>query len=167
MRAPAKGLWQWAENGAVLVWHDGTTIAFRQEISQILEWLAPNGLPSFDAIVFLLAACRGKVPKASDIITEREASAPSRPSHAAVLQLARRQLKLQLQAALGELAKLSQLPAELKSGIKAKCVLAEAAFEAPGTKMPRCRALAARRSQEEEGSSGSRRRRVSQACLRT
>src|SRR5439155_5673228 len=81
LRAPAKGLWQWAENGAVLVWHDGTTIAFRQEISQILEWLAPNGLPSFGAIVFLLAACRGKVPKASDIITEREASASSTPSH--------------------------------------------------------------------------------------
>ena len=30
LRAPHDGLWRWAENGAVLVWHDGTTIALRK-----------------------------------------------------------------------------------------------------------------------------------------
>ena len=61
LRVPPDGLWRWSENGAVLVWHDGSTIAFREEIVQIIEWLAPNGLPSFGAIVFLLAACRARV----------------------------------------------------------------------------------------------------------
>src|SRR5215475_13523391 len=68
LRAPANGIWRWAENGAVLIWSDGSTIAFREEVVQIIEWLAPNGLPSFGAIVFLLAACRGKVPAVSDIV---------------------------------------------------------------------------------------------------
>src|SRR5262249_9600752 len=42
---------------------------------------------------------------------------------------ARLQLAAQLEAALDELRKLSSLPSELKTGVKAKCVLAEAIFE--------------------------------------
>lgn len=118
LRAPHDGLWHWAENGAVLVWHDGTTIAFREEIVQIIEWLAPNGLPSFGAIVFLLAACRGKVPVLADVITL--------PTNVHLKQLLHQG---QVTAALDQLQLVSQLPAELISGIKAKCVLAEAVFE--------------------------------------
>jgi hypothetical protein len=130
LRAPANGLWHWAEDGAVLVWHDDSTICFREEIVQILEWLVPNGLPSFGAIVFLLAACRGKVPTVAEIVTESQAMLPAAMSaQAALLFGARQQLKLQLGAALGHLATASQLPAELKSGSKARCVLAEAVFE--------------------------------------
>jgi hypothetical protein len=130
LRAPAGGLWHWAENGGVLVWHDGTTIAFREEVSQILEWLAPNELPSFGAIVFLLAACRGKVPAVTDIVTESKAPLPTgMGKDAAILLTARQQLKVQLEAALAQLAGVSRLPAEQISGIKAKCVLAEAVFE--------------------------------------
>ena len=72
MRAPANGLLHWAENGTVLVWRDGSTIAFREEMVQIIEWLAPNGLPSFGAIVFLLAACRSKVPAVAEAIGRRD-----------------------------------------------------------------------------------------------
>jgi len=130
LRAPANGLWQWAENGAVLVWRDGSTIAFREEIVQILEWLAPNGLPSFGAIVFLLAACRGKVPAVEDIIVESKAALPTgMGSEAGILLTARQQLRVQLESALQQLGKLAQLPGELNSGLKAKCVLAEAVFE--------------------------------------
>jgi len=130
LRAPASGLWRWAENGAVLVWKDGTTIAFREEIIQLIEWLAPNGLPAFGAIVFLLAACRGKVPKVAEILTESPVQLPAaNGSKAALLSTARRQLTAQLEAALDELAKVSRLPSELHSGVKAKCVLAEAIFE--------------------------------------
>ena len=35
LRAPANGFWRWAEGGQVLVWHDGSTIAFREEIIQL------------------------------------------------------------------------------------------------------------------------------------
>ncbi|HLX68877.1 MAG TPA: hypothetical protein VKV04_04535, partial [Verrucomicrobiae bacterium] len=130
LRAPVNGLWRWAENGAVLVWRDGSTIAFREEIVQIIEWLAPNGLPSFGAIGFLLAACRGKVPAVADIVAISNAPLPTvMGKDAALLLSARRQLQAQVGAALSELAKVSQLPSEINSGIKAKCVLAEAVFE--------------------------------------
>src|SRR6266511_4121532 len=90
LRPPANGLWRWAEDGAVLVWRDGGTIAFREEIAQLLEWLAPNGLPPFGAIVFLLAACRGKTPKVTDLVIESNAALPSHLSaRAAVLVSAR------------------------------------------------------------------------------
>jgi hypothetical protein len=123
LRAPGKGLWHWAEDGTVLVWHDGTTIAFREEVTRIIEWLAPNGLPSFGSIVFLLAACRGKVPVVGDLVMKPTLALPD--SSLAGLK----QLELQVAAALDELRKVSQLPEELNSGVKAKCVLAEAVFE--------------------------------------
>src|SRR6266540_6714993 len=91
LRAPAGGLWRWADNGAVLVWHDGSTIAFREEIAQILEWLAPNGLPTFGAIVFLLAAGRGKVPQVGEIVLEPVALLPAAARGNAALLLAARQ----------------------------------------------------------------------------
>jgi hypothetical protein len=130
LRVPPDGLWRWSENGAVLVWHDGSTIAFREEIVQIIEWLAPNGLPSFGAIVFLLAACRARVPGVSDIITISDTPLPAAAGKdAALLLSARDQLKAQLHSALSQLEKVSRLPGELNSGIKAKCILAEAVFE--------------------------------------
>src|SRR4030095_10185203 len=101
LRVPPGGPWRWAENGAVLVWQDGSTIAFREEIGLILEWLGPNGLPSFGAIVFLLASCRGKVCAVTDILDFSTSILPqSLGKHAAPLSSARHQLKLQLDAAL-------------------------------------------------------------------
>ena len=130
LRAPANGLWRWAENGAVLVWRDGATVAFREEIIRVLEWLAPNGLPSFGAIALLLAACRGKVPAVAEILREPTGALPvGLGAKVAVVLSARRQLAVQLEAALGQLEKLSQLPPELNAGLKAKCVLAEVVFE--------------------------------------
>ena len=129
LRTP-DNLWRWTENGAVLVWRDGSTIAFREEIVQILEWLAPNGLPSFGAIVFLLAACRGKVPNIADIVIEAKTPLPkSMGDDATVLLSARQQLKAQLESALAQLAKVAQLPSELNTGITARCLLAGAVFE--------------------------------------
>jgi hypothetical protein len=130
LRAPVGGLWHWAENGAVLVWQDGTTIAFREEVISLLEWLAPHGLPSFGAVVFLLAACRGKVPTVPEIVTISNTPLPaSAGKDASLLVSARAQLKAQLEAALSQLAKVSQLPRELISGLNAKSALAEAVFE--------------------------------------
>jgi hypothetical protein len=130
LRAPANGLWRWAEDGEVLVWRDGSTLAFRQEIQEIIEWLSPNGLPPFGSLVILLAACRGKIPAVEDIVTESKAALPmDMGKDAAVLLAARQQLKIQLGHALGQLRRINQLPAELNSGIRARCLLAEAVFE--------------------------------------
>jgi len=130
LRAPSGGLWHWAEEGSVLAWHDGSTITFRPEARQILEWLAPNGLPPFGAIVFLLAACRGKVAAVEDLLPEPPALASTTPASETFPSSAgRQQLKAQLAAALAELGKVAQLPPDLKNNPKARCILAEAVFE--------------------------------------
>ena len=131
LRAPASGLWHWDENGAVVVWMDGTTVAFREELVQILQWLAPNGLPPFGSIVLLLAACRGKLPPVETVVaTPGERAIIDSPERARLLLTARRQLAAQVTSALKELSKVSALPSGLNSGLNAKCVLAEAVFEA-------------------------------------
>jgi hypothetical protein len=130
LRAPANGPWRWAEDGNVVTWSDGSTVAFREEITQILQWLAPNGLPPFGAIVLMLAACRGKVPPVAAFLDDPKTPLSAElGAKAALLLTARHQLAAQLQAALVELGKLSRLPPDLNSGIKAKRVLAEAIFE--------------------------------------
>jgi hypothetical protein len=130
LQATAYLPWRWAENGNVLAWWDGTTVAFREEIIQILQWLAPNGLPPFGAIALMLAACRGKLPTVLSMMGDSAAPlSPDLGARAALLLTARSQLAAQLKAALEELGKLSKLPQELNSGIRAKCVLAEAIFE--------------------------------------
>src|SRR3954462_4527095 len=130
LRAPANGPWRWVEDGTVLIWSDGSTLAFREEITQILQWLAPNGLPPFGAIALMLAACRGKLPPVAAFLDDPKAPLSAQlGAKAALLLTARHQLAAQLQAALVELGKISKLPPELNSGIKAKCVLAEAIFE--------------------------------------
>ena len=130
LQAPPNGLWRWAEEGDVLVWADGATVSFRAEIVQILQWLAPNGVPPFGAIALMLAGCRGKVPSVLSLLESPTTPlSPERGPKAAALFTARLQLAAQLEAALVELRKLSTLPADLKTGIKAKCVLAEAILE--------------------------------------
>src|SRR5258705_13259430 len=90
LRAPLNACWHWAENGAVLVWRDGTTVAFREEVVAVLERLAAQELPPFSAIALLLAACRGKVPEVADVIGK--AKEPARQENAGLLKGARQQL---------------------------------------------------------------------------
>jgi len=60
-------LWRWSEDGRVVVWNDGRTIAFRQEVRAVLERLAPLGLPPFESIVLVLSACHaGYLPRAME-----------------------------------------------------------------------------------------------------
>jgi len=129
-RAPLHGPWSWAEDGGVLVWQDGSTIAFREEILQILEWLAPRGWPPFGSLVFLLAACRGKLPAISDFLRESGVPATIGKAKSFILTANKQQLLAQIQESLDQLDRLSRFPAELLSGLKSKCVLAEAVFEA-------------------------------------
>ncbi len=131
LRAPADGLWRWSDGGTVLVWRDGATIAFREEVLGILEWLAPHGLPPFDALVLLLAAVRGKVPTADQTLppasnTELPAELGGKVN---LLLLARQRQQQLTEPALDQLRRLHQLPPELQASLKAKCILAEAVFE--------------------------------------
>ena len=127
LRSPEDAPWCWAEDGAVLTWRDGTTIAFREEIVRIIEWLRPSGLPPFGCIVLLLAACRGKVPAIDELVRITNARIvlgakdPASPPREVIIGM--------LEDAVAQLARVSELPSELRSNLHAKCVLTEAIFE--------------------------------------
>lgn len=50
--------WRWSDDGEVIHWAGGGTIVFRSQLRQIVDALAPEGLPPFEALLMLLAACR-------------------------------------------------------------------------------------------------------------
>ena len=55
---PDGSFWRWDDQGAVIVWSNGSTIAFREELATILKRLAPKGLPAIDAVLLLIASTR-------------------------------------------------------------------------------------------------------------
>lgn len=115
LRAPSGGPWRWSDNAAVITWSDEGTVAFREEIRMVLEALAPQGLPPFGAVVLLLAACRNRVPDEAQVQSKVKIG-DAKGS--------------QLRLALDQLARVSRMPGELNTGTRARCVLAEAVFEA-------------------------------------
>ncbi|MBX0290704.1 hypothetical protein K3G63_09660 [Hymenobacter sp. HSC-4F20] len=64
-RAPQEYFWHWVEQGEILEWRSGATICYRAELVQVLQALAPSGLPSLGTLLLLLAACQGGWPEAS------------------------------------------------------------------------------------------------------
>ncbi len=120
LRLPPKARWRWDEGANVLVWSDGTTLAFRSELELVLERLAPTGLPSFPSLVLLLAAARGKTN-----LLEESISVSDENRNQLLLAFRSRQQR----QVLAKLAPLSALPAELVAKPAGKAVVAEAIFE--------------------------------------
>jgi MoxR-vWA-beta-propeller ternary system domain bpX0/MoxR-vWA-beta-propeller ternary system domain bpX1 len=132
--------WRWAEQGKVLVWCDGTTVAFQEEVASILESLAPAGLPPFRAVMVLIAACRGKFPPSAASLglrPEGAMAASAMPGTKAV-SFVPTQLSLlpwndpanqDFSEFLARLRALHQLPAELRNSPRAKALLIDAVFE--------------------------------------
>ena len=58
LSVPIRSFWKWDDGGGVVVWRSGGTITFREELSAVLRRLAPQGLPSIDAVLLLIAATR-------------------------------------------------------------------------------------------------------------
>lgn len=57
---PLFSFWKWSQDGQVLCWRDGTTIAFRQELDAIIERLSTTGLPPLSSIALVLGACQAE-----------------------------------------------------------------------------------------------------------
>jgi len=116
--------WRWAEGGKVLVWADGSTVAFRDELVEILDGLASNGLPPFRLVVLILAACKGKMPPTSQSEGRDTATAPwNDPANQEFSEL------------LARLRQLHQLPAEHRENPRVKAILMETILE--GVNVPR------------------------------
>lgn len=48
--------WQWEDNGEVLAIPKGNTIAYKKAVSEMLEFLAPQGLPPFGSVLLVFIA---------------------------------------------------------------------------------------------------------------
>lgn len=117
---PPHRIWQWAERGEVITWHDGVTIVFRAELLEVVRHLAPQGLPPLGAIVFLLAACRQSWPEAS----EKVASLAGQ-----VASVTRRGIPGWLPDVMQGLDRVADLPTEVRNSTELKGILAEIVFE--------------------------------------
>ena len=117
--------WEWREEGEVVTWKNGKTIAFREELRTVLAWLAPQGLPSLDSVLLLLAATHDSWDATGNEVhivahmLDQSLATPNSPQHEALLCLYR----------------VRGLEPELRTPVRAKSVLAEIALE-------RCRKFA-------------------------
>jgi hypothetical protein len=74
--SPARNApWCWQDEGAVVAWRDGGTIAFAEEIAACARRLAPGGLPPLSALVLLLAAAGPDWPAHAGALAEWPAEA--------------------------------------------------------------------------------------------
>ncbi len=65
-------LWQWDQAAAeAVVWIEGGTVVFRQELLPVLARLAKRGLPPMNALVWLLGACRENWPDRAGTLIAR------------------------------------------------------------------------------------------------
>lgn len=120
-RPPQHSFWAWQDQGNVLVWSDGATIAFRGELQPVVTRLAHVGLPPFGSIVLLLAACRdnwgappGRIKVLNDLWSELVHAPPGEL----------------FDAVMAELEAVHALPRELRAATAAKCEIAAMVFEA-------------------------------------
>lgn len=52
--------WKWSDDQQHVLWTFGATIAFRRELELLLEGLAGEGLPPFENVLMVVAACRNQ-----------------------------------------------------------------------------------------------------------
>jgi hypothetical protein len=113
-------LWRWVEGGRVVSWNDGPTIAYREELTQVLERLAPRGLPPFGAVLLLLSATRNSWSSESVALLKLRTWHNRQQGHV-------------VRGLLGEvvqgLDRVNALPPELRISPAAKADLAELVFE--------------------------------------
>jgi hypothetical protein len=67
LRAATSHPWRWEENRSVLVWEDGTTLGFLDEIEAMSRHTTQGRLPALPCVALILAGCRGKAPSFNPI----------------------------------------------------------------------------------------------------
>ncbi len=121
---PAFLFWRWSDGGRVVTWSDGSTIAFREEVSLVLRRLSPRGLPDFGAVVVLLAACRE-----AWIGSAERALAEVGDVFERYRLFGEGFARVWIGDMLSELRRLAAVTPKLPAAPDAKAVLAEAVFE--------------------------------------
>lgn len=125
---PPNAFWKWGDQGVVIEWKSGGTIAFRAELMPILRHLAPVGLPPLSTLLLVLAATRdgwGSAPIGPilnlAIWGREDASDVDTPGS--------RALHNRLFSDDEGLGKIGKLDPDLRKTVDAKGTLAEVIFE--------------------------------------
>lgn len=113
--------WRWSNDGNAIEWSDGQTLAFPQESIAILDSLAgQGGIPSLGSLLLIHSA-------ASDQLAQFE-GARERLLESHPKEFSSAEAKTLIAAISHSLGKISQLPRELRSGVRAKVELCHALF---------------------------------------
>ncbi|MBO0358103.1 hypothetical protein J0X19_09125 [Hymenobacter sp. BT186] len=122
-QSPQPYFWHWVENGEVIEWTNGTTICYREELVQLLSYLAPDGLPSLSTLLLVLAACNDGWGEADDpmravynlLYNSRLSGTRQQPA----------ELKALVDQATSFLQVVAALPPELRKGLGKRQLLFE------------------------------------------
>ncbi len=123
--------WRWADDAMVAEWKDGSTIGFREELTDVLESLAPDGLPSLGAVMLMLAACRDEWKRSNALIGILQGQ-----SNADALPVSKDEMKARWTEAVQLMDTIAELPAEFRHSVEAKKVLAGIIFESADRRIP-------------------------------
>ena len=58
LATPDPGFWWWDRDGEAVLWCEGSVLAFRKEIVEVLEELSVEGLPQLSAVLLVMAAAK-------------------------------------------------------------------------------------------------------------
>ncbi len=114
-------LWRWDHATAeAVVWTEGGTVAFREELLPVLARLAKRGLPPMNALVWLLGACREGWPGTANRLISQAG---------ALASVDRCDLPQWLPQLIVQLDAVHRLPPDMRTPPAAKAELAAMVFE--------------------------------------
>jgi hypothetical protein len=120
---------KWEDNGTVLSWDDGSTIAFAAELATAIRRLAPECVPPFNTIAMVTAACRDSWVtwrwKLQDLHNEKSANRFGDASSWEAINL---------RSALKQLDRIHAFPKHLRSNQHARAELLAMALQNRGSK---------------------------------
>ena len=118
---PASYFWKWSGDGSAIEWPDGQTLAFSQEILTILTSLAEQGgIPPLGSLLLIHAASSGQLDhfrKTSQQLIENHPDEFTSPESQTLIAAVTHSLEV-----------ITELPADLRSGTRAKAQLCHTLF---------------------------------------
>lgn len=134
-QAPRHYFWRWAEAGGVAEWAHGATVAYRDELAEVLAGLAPDGLPPLGALLLALGACAESWRESSEGLSVLNALLLALPADEAPGAPGPDELRAELGDVVDFLDVIAALPPDLRTGF-AKSHLLREIFRAAAPAVP-------------------------------
>jgi hypothetical protein len=137
--------WRWATGSLNAEWRDGRTIAFRQELVEVLGHLAPLGLPPLGAVLMVLAACRdswgaadnvGRLLSGYSSAFEDDLKGVPKSLGLIISAVVPAAVRMDVRAVVEELDRVAGLPAEVRANMRGKRAIVETVFEGLSRSVP-------------------------------